>query len=195
MYKYTAEDPQAIRRAIQANDLKGAIRLHSAIFPPTGSRVIHETDEGDLRDCLYTPLPVFSFCSDEELRELRLRMATAICLCIRVDRAIIPDAALPWPHRMSPKAAAQNFFKAVATHRNVSDWLRKGIVQTAKILNSNDGPCSVCLEAAHEYEILELPSLPLHNCKNLNTIGCRCCASIGKLRDHPHQGSGGAPPK
>jgi hypothetical protein len=183
MYKYTEEDAQAIRLAIQSGDLSRAIQLHRAIFPPAGSRVIHDTDESDLRDCLLTPLPVFDFCSEEELRELRLRMATAICLCVRADRALIPDVGLPWPHRMSPKAAAQNFFKAVATHRNVSDWLRKGLVQTAKILNSNDGPCSECLEAAHEYEILKLPSLPLHNCKNLNTIGCRCCASIGKLRE------------
>ncbi|MGA3262441.1 MAG: hypothetical protein ABSC47_00165 [Terracidiphilus sp.] len=184
MYKYTTEDAQAIRRAIQAGDLHRAIQLHRAIFPPADSKVIHETDEGDLQDFLYTPLPVFSFCSDEELRELRLRMATAICLCIRADRAIIPDAVLPWPHRMSPKAAAQNFFNAIATHRNVSYWLRKGLVQTAKILNSIDGPCSACLEAAQEYDILQLPSLPLHNCKNLNTIGCRCVASIGKLRDY-----------
>jgi hypothetical protein len=184
MYKYTEEDAKAIRQAIQTGDLSRAIQLHRAVFPPAGSRVIHDTDESDLRDCLLTPLLVFSFCSDEELRELRLRMAVAICLCIRADRALIPDASFPWPYPMSPIAAAQNFFKAVATHRNVSYWLEKGLVQTAKILNSNDGPCSICVEAAREYEILKLPSIPVHNCRNLNTIGCRCSASIGELRDH-----------
>ena len=184
MCKYTAEDAQAIRHAIQTGDLYRAIQLHRAIFPLSGSKVIRETDESDLRDCLFTPLPVFGFCSEEELRELRLRMATAICLRVRPERALIPDAAFPWHHPMSPLAATQNFFKAVATLKNVSYWLEKGLVQTVKILNSNDSPCPVCLEAAHEYEILELPRLPLHNCENLNTIGCRCSASIGKLREH-----------
>jgi hypothetical protein len=136
--------------------------------------MMHETDEGDLREYFETPLPIFYFCTKEELRELRLRMATAVLVRIRIDYALSPDPSFPWPYAMSPKAAAQNFFKSTAIHRNISAWLRSGLVKTVKILNSNDGPCSVCKAAAHEYAVGQLPQLPLHNCENINTVGCRC---------------------
>ena len=183
MKGYTAIDACAIRSAIEGGDLRRAIQLHRAIFPSAELKMIRDTDEGDLQECLQTPLPVFSFCSDEELREVRLRMATAICLRISAERAFIPDSSLAWPHEMSPEAVAQNFFKAIATFRNVSSWCRSGVVKTVKIINSSDGPCDACLEAAHEYELAQLPGLPLHNCENLNTFGCRCVASICTLTE------------
>jgi hypothetical protein len=181
LYKYTPEDALAIRRAIQSGDLHHAIRLHRAIFPPFQMAYMHDTDESDLQEYLQTPLPVFSFCADEELRELRLRMAIAICLRTRPESALAPDAAFPWPYPMSLKAAAQNFFQSIAIHRNASAWLKNGHVVTARILNSADGPCSVCSAAAKEYTLRELPQLPLHNCENINTVGCRCSVVATKI--------------
>lgn len=182
MYKYTPEDVLAIRRAIQSGDLRRAIQLHRAIFPPSQMAYMHNTDEGDLQECLQTPLPIFSFCADRDLHELRLRMATAICLCIRSEHALAPDAAFPWTYPMSPKAAAQNFFQSIAIHRNVSQWLKGGNVETARISNSADGPCSVCRAVAQEYTVRELPQLPLHNCENINTVGCRCVVIAKKIK-------------
>jgi hypothetical protein len=143
---------------------------------------MHETDEGDLRECLETPLSIFSFCSDEELRELRLCMATAICLRIRPGHALLTDPVLKWSYPMSHKATAQNFFKAIAIHRNVSAWLKHGLVPKAKILNSADGPCRECASAAREYAIQDLPQLPLHSCENLNTVGCRCSVVASEVK-------------
>jgi hypothetical protein len=170
-----------IRHAIESGDLTRAIQIQRLLFPPDPRPLMHETDEGDLREYLETPLPVFCFCSDSDLRELRVRMAVAICLRTRVERALEPDPSFPWPYRMSPKAAAQNFAKTVAIHRNVSGWLKSGLVQAAKILSSADGPCSACETAAREYAIHDLPQLPLHNCGNLNTVGCRCSVVATKI--------------
>lgn len=179
--RYTSAPALLLRRALEDGDLALAIRITRSIFPRGHLAYMHETDEGDLRDYLETPLPVFSFCSEAELRELRLRMAIAICLCIRIERALEPDDAFPWLYPMSPKAAAQNFVKAIAIHRNVRVWLKNGLVHAAKILNSADGPCTACKAAAREYAIHELPQLPLHNCENLNTVGCRCSLAATKI--------------
>ena len=172
---------QSIRDAIESGDLSEAIRLHRVLFPPDPVPLIHETDESDLRECLETPLPIFFFCSADELRELRIRMASAVCLRTPLDKALSPDAAFPWSYSMSPKAVAQNFFNATATYRNVSAWLKSRIVQAVKIANSNDGPCSICEAAAKEYVIGNVPSLPLHDCENLNSVGCRCGLVTTKL--------------
>lgn len=182
MHKFTTEAAQSIRRAIETGELHRAIELHCRIFPPARVTHIHDTDENDLREFLHTPLPIFSFCTDEELRELRLRLATAICLGARPESALMPDAGFSWDHPMSLKAAAQNFFNAIGAHRNISGWLKSGLVETARILNSSDGPCSACLQAAHEYELHQLPNLPLHNCENLNTIGCRCVICPSRIK-------------
>ncbi|MGD0158495.1 MAG: hypothetical protein ABSB50_20585 [Terracidiphilus sp.] len=180
---------QPIRDAIEAGDLSKAIRLHRVLFPPHPVPLIRETDESDLRECLETPLPIFSFLSEKELHELRVRMAIAICLRTRPERALSPDAAFPWPYPMSPEAATQNFFNATGTYRNVSVWLKMGFVQTVKISNSNDGPCPVCEAAAdREYEIRDLPQLPLHNCVNLNDVGCRCVLVAAKLTETRKRG-------
>lgn len=179
--KYTDQDSAEIRRTIDYGDLPSAVRLHSQLFPTFKSAIIRDLDESDLEDCMFRPIPILSFCSDPELREVRIRMALAMCLQIRAERAIIPDETLRWPYAMSPCAVAQNFIKSIATHRNVSQWKKMGIVLTAKILNSNDGPCRTCREAAREYALNDLPGLPLHNCENLNTIGCRCSATTVRL--------------
>lgn len=170
-----------IRRALESGDLRLAIRMHRELFPPRPAAFMHDTDEGDLREYLETPLPVFSFLSAAELRELRLRMALAVLTQTKIDYALDPGPGFPWPYAMSPKAAAQNFFKSTAIYRNVSGWLKSGLVQTVKILNSADGPCSECKAAAIEYAIRELPRLPLHNCQNLNTVGCRCSVVASKI--------------
>lgn len=102
-------------------------------------------------------------------------MALVLCLCdFPIEKCFRPDAAFPWSYPMSPRAVAQNFFKATANYRNVSGWIKSGFVGGAKILNSTDGPCQACSDAAREYALNELPSLPLHNCENINTVGCRC---------------------
>jgi hypothetical protein len=151
------------------------------LFPLDTKPFIHETDERDLREYLETPLPVFSFCTSAELREVRIRMALAVSLGIYVDHALHPDPSFPWPYPMSPKATEQNFFQSTAIHRNVSQWLKSGQVQAAKILNSADGPCAPCKEAAREYDIHDLPQRPIHNCENLNLVGCRCGAVATKI--------------
>jgi hypothetical protein len=170
----TREYAPSIRLALESSDLSLAIQLHRELFPPRPAAMMHETDESDLRAYLETPLPIFSFCAGQQLHELRMRMAMAVLLRIRSDCALNPDPSFPWPYAMSPKAAAQNFFNATAVHRNVSTWLKSGFVLTAKILNSNDGPCAVCKAAAREYAVRQLPQLPLHDCENINTVGCRC---------------------
>jgi hypothetical protein len=183
----TLEDVLAIRSAIESGDLPRAIQLRHAIWPPRAQGqhqrfvFIRDCDESDLYVCLHAPMPLFTFCSDEELRELRLRMATAACVSTRPERALIPDSSFPWPHPMSPKAAAQNFYKSTSIHRNVEAWLKSGIVPTVKIANSSDGPCPVCNAAAREYAIRELPQIPLHNCENINTVGCRCSLVATKI--------------
>jgi len=181
MHDYTKDDALSIRHAIQTGDLALAIQLHRVISPTVQMAHMHETDERDLREFLETPLPIFSFCSDEELRELRLCMATSICLHIRPENALLTETSLTWRHPMSHKAAAQNFFKTVAIHRTVSAWLKHGLVRTAKILNSADSPYRECEAAAREYAIQELPQLPLHGCENLNTVGCRCSVVASKI--------------
>jgi hypothetical protein len=188
---YTSEDALAIRRTLESGDLHRAIQVHRMLFPPHPMPYMHELDESDLRDYLETPLPIFSFCSNEELRELRLRMAMAVCLGI--EKAIVPDAQFPWSHPMSAKAVAQNFFKATAIHRNVSTWMKSGLVERVKILNSFDGPCQACLEAAHEYTLSDLPQIPLHNCENINTIGCRCGVVATKITGLSRTWRTGAP--
>jgi len=179
--KYEPASATALRRAIEAGDLHGAIQIQRSLFPPSPRSYMHEIDEGDLRDYLETPLPVFSFCSDAELRELRVRMSVAICLRIRIEHALEPDDSFHWQHPMSPRAAAQNFVKAAATHRNVAQWLKSGLVRRARILNSNDGPCLACRSAAREYAIHDLPQLPIHNCEHLNTVGCRCSVVAAEI--------------
>ena len=171
---------RAIRSALESGDLPLAIRLHRELFPLERLGMIHETDEGDLHDYLETPLPIFYFCTKEELRELRLRMATAVLLGMRIEDALDPDPGFPWPYAMSPRAAGQNFIKSTAIYRNVSGWLKSGLVQTVKIMNSGDGPCAACKAAAHEYAIHDLPQLPIHNCENINSVGCRC--SVGAVK-------------
>ena len=170
----TKRDAESIRRALESSDLHLAIQLHRELFPSQPAGMMHETDEGDLREYLEAPLPIFYFCTTEELRELRLRMATAVLVRMRIDYALSPDPSFPWPYAMSPKAAAQNFFMSTAIHRNISAWLKSGLVLTAKILNSSDDPCAVCKAAAREYAVRQLPQLPLHNCENINSVGCRC---------------------
>jgi hypothetical protein len=180
--KYTAQDAAEIRRVIECGDLPRAVRLYQQLFPTFTSAVIRDLDEGDLEDCMLRPIPILSFCSDAELREVRIRMALAMCLQIRAERAIIPDETLRWPYAMSPRAVAQNFFNSIATHRNVGQWKKSGFVRTVKISNSSDGPCQVCKAAAgQEYDIRDLPQLPLHNCENLNDVGCRCVLVAAKL--------------
>jgi hypothetical protein len=180
MQKLSEAQASEIKRIIQAGNLAGAIEFHRQMYPPAGNGYIHETDTRDLRECLATPLPLFSFCSDAELLELRLRMATALVEGRRFE--LIPDATFPWKHRMTPKAAVHNFFASIANHRNVSEWRRGNVVLAVKIKNSMDGPCSSCREAAREYALADLPSVPIHTCENINTVGCRCIAVASKIR-------------
>ena len=172
-----------IRRVLECGDLPRAVRLHRQLFSTFASAVIRGLDESDLEDCMFRPVPVLAFCSDAEFREIRIRMAAAMCLQVRAERAIIPDQTLVWPYPMSPRAVAQNFFNSIMTHRNVTEWKKKGIVLAARILNSSDGPCRTCREAAREYALNDLPGIPLHTCENLNTIGCRCSAVSSRLKD------------
>jgi hypothetical protein len=102
MPRFTAEDEVAVRRAIQAGALQKAIEIHRAIFPWGDSPLIRDIDERDLHECLYSPAPVFSFCLDKDLRELRLRMATAVCLEIRADRRLLQTIAFPGRIRWLP---------------------------------------------------------------------------------------------
>jgi hypothetical protein len=78
MQKLSEAQASEIKRILQAGNLAGAIELHRQISPPAGNGLFHETDTSDLREYLSTPLPLFSSCSDAELIELRLRMATAL---------------------------------------------------------------------------------------------------------------------
>jgi hypothetical protein len=180
MQKLSGAQESEIKRIIQSGNLADAIECHRQMYPPAGDGHLHETDTRDLRECLSTPLPLFSFCSDAELLELRLRMATALVVGGRLE--LIPDATFPWEHRMTPKAAAHNFFASITNHRNVSQWRRSNVVLTARIQNSLDGPCSSCKEAAREYALAGLPSVPIHTCENINTVGCRCVAVAMKIR-------------
>lgn len=177
-------DPALLRRVrnlIESGDLAGAIRVHRFFYPPAGDSYIHETDEGDLLECLTTPLPVFSFCSEEELNELRIRMALA--LVEGRNFKLAPDASLPWRHRMRPEAAVHNFFASVACYRNVVQWKRSGVVLRAKILNSGDGGCPACQAIAEQdYELSDLPSIPFHGCENLEAVGCRCIVVASQIR-------------
>jgi hypothetical protein len=180
--EYTPQDAMAVRRAIEDCDLSRAIEIHRQIFPPLKMAFMHDTDEGDLRECLETPLPLFSFCSEAELRELRIRIAWALCLCMNpLEKALTSGMGFEWPHSMSLKATAQNFFKAIATYRNISQWKRSGKVEAVKIISSADGPCQSCKAAAREYTLDELPELPLHACENLHTVGCRCGVVATKI--------------
>lgn len=180
MARLTPERADEIRSIVKAGDLFRAIRIHRSMFPTSNSPIMHETDVGDLTECLYTPLPIFSFCSDAELRELRLRMAVAL---VSGGFELVPDDILPWHHPMAPKATVHNFFASLASHRNVSDWRRGGVVLRARIVGSCDGPCSACAAAAQgDYALSDLPSIPIRECKNLNTIGCRCIAVGTKFK-------------
>jgi hypothetical protein len=169
-----------VRELIESGRLDDAIHIYRCIHLPTGNRFIHETSAEDLRECLATPLPVFSFCSADELRELRVRMAMAL---IEGRRLVLePDARLPWQHRMTPKAAVHNFFASLSAQRNVSSWRNSGVVLRVRIINSGDGGCSVCQKAVGDYALADLPSIPIHNCENLNVFGCRCIAVGSKFK-------------
>jgi hypothetical protein len=173
-----------IKRIIQAGNLPGAIELHRQMYCLASNEYFHETDTSDLRACLTTPLPLFSFCSAAELLELRLRMATALVFGGRVS--LVPDESFPWKHKMTTKAAIHNFFASIANYRTIADWRRSNVVLRAKIRNCMDGPCSSCREAAKEYELADLPSIPIHTCENINTIGCRCVAVASQMRGIDH---------
>jgi hypothetical protein len=180
--RYSPAEALAIRHAVESGDLSSAIQLHRALFPPVNLPFMRNTDESDLRNYLEAPLPIFAFCSETELRELRLRMAVAVCLGnFPIEKAFVPDVSFPWPHLMSPGAVAQNFFKATTIHRSVTDWRNSGCVEAVKILNSSDDPCQSCIEAAVEYSLSDLPLLPLHTCENVDTIGCRCSIVATKI--------------
>jgi hypothetical protein len=168
------------RRMLESGDFSAAIRLHRRSFPPENISLMHETDEGDLAECFSTPLPVFSFCSPDELWELRIRMAVELVEGRRFK--FIPDDQFPWPHEMTPKAVVHNFFASVAYHRNLQSWRRIGVVETARLLNSNDGPCPTCGSMAIEYSIENVPSIPILTCHNLNTVGCRCVLTPRKIK-------------
>jgi hypothetical protein len=183
MQKLSEAQASEVRRIIQAGNLAGAIEIHRQLYPPMGKGHLHETDTSDLRECLTAPLPIFSFCSDGELLELRLRMATEL---IGGRFTLTPDVNFPWRHPMTPKATVHNFFASIASFRNVSAWRRNKNVLMARIQNSSCGPCSSCVEAAREYELADLPSIPIHSCENINTVGCRCVAIASKIHGvHP----------
>jgi hypothetical protein len=95
---------------------------------------------------------------------------------------LVPDDSLPWIHAMTAKAASQNFFASIAYHRNVSAWRFSKVVLRARIQNSMDAPCSACRESARDYELADLPSVPIHACRNINTVGCRCVAIASRIK-------------
>jgi hypothetical protein len=170
----------SVRELIESGRLDEAINVHRRIHPSTGNKFIHETSADDLRECLVTPLPVFSFCSVYELHEMRIRMAMALV----EGRSFVlePDFQFPWRHPMTPEAAVHNFFATLAADRNVSGWRESGVVLRARVINSMDGACSVCRKVVAEYALSDLPSIPVHDCENLNTLGCRCIAVASKFR-------------
>jgi hypothetical protein len=167
-------------RLIRMGALREAVRLHYSIFPAHGNPLIHELDEEDLWECLSTPLPVFSFCSDDELRELRQRMALGLVSGVWPFH---PGNEIDWTHPMTPRAVEQNFWAAIAGYRNLMSWRKSGVVLRAKLVGSGDGPCEHCRMAAeHDYDIMDVPRIPLLSCRNLNSIGCRCALVASKIR-------------
>lgn len=179
--KFTEEQIAEARRLIEAGKYSEAILLHRSVYPLENTPYMHETNEADLRECLLTPMPVFSFCRPGELREIRMRMAIALVEGRNFD--FEPDQCFPWGHLMLPKAVSQNFWASIANYRNVAEWRQSGAVLRARIQNSCDGACDACQRAAQgDYPLAKLPSLPIHNCKNLLDIGCRCIATATKIK-------------
>lgn len=166
------------RRMIENGDFSAAIRLHRRFFPPENIPFMHDTEESDFAECFSTPLPVFSFCTPEELRELRIRYALGF---FRGFDSVIDDG-FPWPYAMTHKAVLQNFYMSIAGYRNLSSWRKTGVVEAVHLLNSNDGPCPVCRAAAAEYAIANAPAIPILSCQNLNAVGCRCILTAAKIK-------------
>lgn len=176
-------DPDSLAKAralIRIGALREAIKLHRSVFPAYNDPLFPDLSEADLRECLTTPLPVFSFCTDDELRELRQSMALGL-IAGNSGTELVGGAS--WQHRMSVKAVYQNFWMSVMNYRNISEWRRSGLVVTARIVNSGDGGCPACQELTRRDHLLaEFPGLPFHACENLNTVGCRCVAIAGRIK-------------
>ena len=180
MRTFNPEHVSEALKLVRVGALREAVRLHRSIYKQFNDSLFPDLSEADLRECLYTPLPVFSFCTSHELRELRERMAAG--LVVR-SPAFDKNSGCTWGHPMSAKAVDQNFWMSVYFHRNYSDWKASGVVLRARIAGSCDGPCEVCKAAAvGDYPLNELPRLPHAGCLNLNTVGCRCCAIATKIK-------------
>jgi hypothetical protein len=179
--EFSQEQRGWARKLIEAGKFAEAIQLYRQAFPLENRPYMHETDEGDLRECLETPLPVFSFLPEDVLREIRLRAAT--CYLTGSKFTLDCDPWFPWNYSMSAEATVQNWWASIANYRNLVSWIQGGVVLRARIKNSCDGGCSACLAAAaQDYSLAELPSLPNLTCENLNTIGCRCIAIASAIK-------------
>lgn len=162
------------RKLLEGGDAAGALRLCHKFHSPNPMPFMHETNVEDLSLALSVSTPALAFCSDEELKELRVIVAMAHLPMRHVSHGRLAREGFIWDHPMSFDAAIQNLLKAIASQRNILRWRDSGIVKSVKILNSQDGPCKVCLEAAAKtYPIGETPELPIVGCTNIRA-GCRC---------------------
>lgn len=98
----------------------------------------------------------------EPLPQLRLRVAESALFC------------LPLGRNRDKCAAEHTLYAAAQTSHCLDAWRATGVVKTARISNSSDGPCTACRAlTGKEYRLDELPEIPHPGCTN-ESWGCRC---------------------
>ncbi len=168
-----------IRKLLEQRKIHEAYLLAIKQNPPDKRRKFFGISEQHMEAAIHTSTPVLSFCSEEQLFELRTVLALWFAEC-----EVPPRDDLKWDHPMPVEAAFRTLLSAYQINFTASEWKKSGIVLRASVRNSTVETCKYCAAKAGEYDIKDLPLPPFTCCTNTQ-MGCRCIivgTEIDKLK-------------